>query len=72
MLDSHSKPTPLFSDAFGRAPVAKAAVPSPLGGGPSDAALDAALCRVRLPDGLLSRLNAMLETLADEIAAPID
>jgi hypothetical protein len=39
-----------------------------LGGNPSDTAIDAALCRVTLPDGLLSRLNAVVGTLTDDTA----
>jgi len=66
MLDSHSKPTPLFPDAVGRAPGANGLVPPPLGGKPTDGAIDAALCRVPLPDGLLKRLYALLEITADE------
>lgn len=70
MLHSHSKPTPFFPEALPPAAAAHAAVPPPLGGNPSDTAIDAALCRVPLPDGLLSRLNAVVGTLADEAPDP--
>ncbi len=66
MLHSHSKPAPFFPEAAGQNPGTHAVVPPPLGGGPSDAAIDAALCRVPIPDGMLSRLAAMAEQLAAE------
>lgn len=66
MLHFHSKPAPFFPEAVGANPGQHAVVPPPLGGPPSDAAIDAALCRVQLPDGLLNRLNAMVGTLTDE------
>ena len=69
MLDSHSKPTPMFPGAMGRTPAANGLVPPPLGGVASDAVMDAALCRLPLPEGLLSRLYTMLATM-DEIGDP--
>jgi hypothetical protein len=70
MLHSHSKAPPFFPDAGGSPPAG--AVPPPLGGNLSDAAIDATLCRVTLPDGLLSRLQAMAGTLTDDGGNPLD
>ena len=66
MLHFHSKPAPFFPEGFGAHPGSHAAVPPPLGGSPSDESIDAALCRVPLPDGLLNRLSSMVSTFADE------
>jgi hypothetical protein len=46
-------------------------VPPPLAGGPwPDAAIDAALAKVPLPDGLLGRLNALISSLPDVCEHP--
>jgi hypothetical protein len=42
------------------------------GGNPSDAVIDAALCRVALPDGFLSRLMASFAAMRSGVAEPGD
>jgi hypothetical protein len=66
MLHSHSKPVPFFPEGAGANSAAHASVPPPLGGGPGDAAIDAALCRVPLPDGLINRLAAMAVNFTED------
>jgi hypothetical protein len=68
MLHSQSNPAPLLPEAAGRIPSSHGAAPLPSGGSPTDAAIDAALCGVALPVGLLTRLNAMLADLNDDAA----
>ena len=65
MLQFPAKPTRLPPDAIGE-PVH--VVPPPVASGPwSDGAIDAALARVPLPDGLLGRLSALVGMLPEVI-----
>jgi len=72
MLHSRSKPAASLPEAVGRAPAAQSAAPPSLHGNLSDSAIDIALCRVPLPDGLLSRLDAAFGTMADDDADSLE
>ena len=62
MLHFPEQPSPLLPDAVGPSPARLRGTPA-AGGKPSDAAIDAALCRVVLPEDLLSRLTATFAAL---------
>jgi hypothetical protein len=71
MLHFPEQPSPLLPDAIGGSP-ANVGGTSLAGGNPSDTVIDAALCRVALPDGLLHRLTALYQAMASGAAEPND
>jgi hypothetical protein len=67
-LPSRSKPAQTKADAVGPKPIVNAAARPKSTGDPSDSAIDGALRRVPLPDGLWCRLDATLQTMSGSAA----
>ena len=70
MLPFPTKPTRRPPDAV--APTVPVVSPPLAGGLWSDGAIDTALCKVPLPDGIISRLNAIVVSLPDVADEPVN
>jgi hypothetical protein len=71
MLHFPEQPSPLLPEAVGGGSADGGGLPL-AGGNPSDAVIDAALGRIALPDGFLSRLMASFAAMSSGAGEPGD